>query len=116
MNLSEAIQLTNEGKITLDTMKAMPRVELLRLAEEAFRLKDTLRRENQIEYYVPASERAKKIHYSTAKMRIAVGGNRSSKSTTMLADRVICMTGIIPHSLPNYPKEKIRCPGRYRII
>lgn len=116
MNLSEGIALANEGKITAETFRTMPRAELLRLAEEAFRLKDTLRRENQIEYYVPASDRARAVHYSTAKEVVAVGGNRSSKTTTTLADLVIAMTGLVPHALPNYPKEKIRCPGAYRIV
>lgn len=116
MNLQEAIRLTTEGKMSVEILRAMPMADRLRLAEEAVRLKFALKQESQIEYYVPASARAKEVHYSTAKRVIAVGGNRSSKTTTSLAEMVIQMTGLIPHSLPNYPAQKIHCPGAYRIV
>ncbi len=111
MNLSEAIELANQGRLS-----EIPEDAKLGLAQEAFRLKYQIMQQDQLLYYQPASPQARKVHYSTAKEVVSVGGNRSSKTDTNLADLVICMTGIIPHSLPNYPKEKIHCPGRYRLV
>jgi phage terminase large subunit-like protein len=116
LNLQEAISLSNQGLLTAETLKGWSTADCQALATELIQLKSRLRQESQLEFYVPASDRARQIHYSTSKIRVAVGGNRSSKSTTTLADLVICMTGIIPHSLPDYPKEKIQCPGNYRIV
>lgn len=73
--------------------------------------------QQQLQLYQPAGPRNVKIHLATNKHVIAVGGNRSGKTETNLVDAIICMTGIIPWSLEDiYPREKICCPGRYRIV
>jgi hypothetical protein len=72
---------------------------------------------NQIEYYQLANPDAIGVHLATTKEVIAVGGNRSSKTDTILADVVICMTKIVPRSLADiYPKEKLQCPMRVRLM
>jgi phage terminase large subunit-like protein len=116
LNLQEAIALNNQGLLTADVLADWSDADCQALAAELVQLKSRLRQESQLEFYVPASDRARAIHYSTKKYVVAVGGNRSGKSDTTLADLAIRMTGIIPYSLPNYPKEKIHCPGRYRIV
>lgn len=71
----------------------------------------------QIAYYRIANPRAIDVHKSTAREIAVVGGNRSSKTDTMLAELAIQMTGHIPQSLWGiYPKEKIRAPIRARIV
>jgi phage terminase large subunit-like protein len=97
-------------------LDSLTRPQLEKLARDAIALREEARRQEQILYYQPVSERAKKIHYSTAKQMLAVGGNRSSKTDTSLADAAICMTGIIPYSLSDYPKEKLQCPMRVRLV
>lgn len=68
-------------------------------------------------YYQPVSETARQIHFSTAQEVIASGGNRSSKTDTLLAELAIQMTGIVPHALAaDYPKDKLRPPIRARVV
>ena len=74
------------------------------------------RKEAQLAYYQCANPMAEPAHYSTAREVVLVGGNRSSKSDTMLAELSIQMTGLIPESLrAKYPRSKIRGPIRARI-
>lgn len=94
----------------------LPPEEIRSLAEQVFRTKETLKQEQQILFYQPVSEEAKKIHLSTATEVLTVGGNRSSKTTAHLAELVIQMTGVVPLVLRDiYPKEKLRPPIRARI-
>ncbi len=73
--------------------------------------------ECQLLYYQPVSPTARQIHLSTAQEVIASGGNRSSKTDTLLAELAIQMTGIIPRSLePDYPGDKLRPPIRARVV
>lgn len=116
LSLREALDLNSKGLLPIEKLREMPREEQEHLARELIQTRALLQNEKQIIFYRPVSAEARKIHLSTAKEVIAVGGNRSSKTDTSLADMTICMTGIIPLSLENdYPKEKIFCPGRVRL-
>jgi phage terminase large subunit-like protein len=116
MNLQEVITLQNQGLLTQAMLNALPIADKRALAQEAVLLKAQLRQEDQIQFYVPVSDRAKEIHYSRARDRVVIGGNRSSKSDTALSYLTTCMTGIVPHSIPNFPMDQIHCPGRYRLV
>lgn len=75
------------------------------------------RQRNQLSYYTLANPMALPIHLSTAREVAIVGGNRSSKTDTMLAELSIQMTGVVPISLEKvYPREKLRPPIRARIV
>lgn len=75
------------------------------------------KQQNPILFYQSASSEAKLIHLSTAPQILAVGGNRSSKTESALAEMVIQMTGIVPFSLEaEYPQAKLRMPIRARLV
>lgn len=91
--------------------------EIRSLAEQVFRAKEALRQEQQLLFYQPVSDEAKRFHFSTAQQRVILGGNGSSKTETNLVDMAIAMTGIVPYSLQaDYPKEKLRPPIASRLI
>lgn len=74
-------------------------------------------KENQLLYYRPVSEKAKSIHLCEARTVGVGGGNRSSKTTTLLAEHIIALTGVVPLSLrADYPMSKLRGPINGRII
>lgn len=68
--------------------------------------------------YTVANPNAINVHLSTAREIALVGGNRSSKTDTMLAELAIRMTGCVPNSLAHvYPKSKLaNLPIRARIV
>lgn len=76
------------------------------------------RKQVQLAYYQLANPMAERIHLSTAGEVAIVGGNRSSKTDTMLAELAIRMTGHIPLSLQaTYPREKLSTlPIRARLV
>ena len=75
------------------------------------------RKEVQLAHYQIANRDALRVHTSTAREVAVVGGNRSSKTDTMLAEFAIQATGHIPLSLMGvYPREKIRAPIRARLV
>mgnify|MGYP003393945588 FL=1 len=91
--------------------------ELMALARQVEAQRSVLRRENAITYYQTMNPDALGVHLSTAKVVPVVGGNRSSKTESALAEAVIQATGIVPMSLKNvYPAVKLRAPIRVRII
>jgi phage terminase large subunit-like protein len=96
--------------------RTLPMEERVALAHEINAARDNMRMVSQLLFYKPVSEKAKQIHYWTKKIGLAVGGNRSSKTDTLLADTVIQMTNIVPASLPDYPKKKLQAPIRARIV
>lgn len=61
---------------------------------------------------------AKRVHESMASEIAIVGGNRSSKTDTMMAELAIRMTGHVPVSLESvYPREKFATlPIRARVV
>jgi len=97
--------------------------ELCKLPNDAFRsvleqlcdLQAADRKENQLLYYRPASEQARKVHLSDAKYIGVGGGNRSSKTETCLAELIACATGVIPNDVPEIRKH-FRGPINCRIV
>ena len=83
--------------------------ERARIETEAFAW---LRRDaqvNQLVYYRVVNADARRVHCSTARVIGIQGGNKSSKTGTMLAEAAIQMTGIVPDSLADgYPRQKLR--------
>lgn len=96
-------------------LKELSDDELHRLAEQVVELGKTDRQEMQIEYYEPASETAKLIHTSKAKVVAAGGGNRSSKTESVLAEFVGLCTGVFPKSLYDEFRRKFRGPINCRV-
>jgi len=75
------------------------------------------RKGTQLAYYQVRNPDALKAHTSMKREVAIVGGNRSSKTDTMLAELAIQATGHIPVSLMGtYPREKIRAPIRARLV
>ena len=98
-------------------LAALPTDELEALAADLLAELARDRRENALDYYVPVNPAAEPVHYSPAREIGLVGGHRSSKSDTMLAEIAIQMTGVVPRSLAaRYPTQKIRPPIRARLF
>ena len=76
------------------------------------------RKENQLLYYQPASDKAMEIHQSMAKVCGCGGGNGSGKTETALVELTMLATGIIPDYLQDVPevRAKMRGPIKGRII
>lgn len=95
----------------------LSREEMVTLSAELVEYKKAIKQNQQLELYQPVSPRVFGIHKATTNHVLVSGGNRSSKTDSVLADLVICMTGIVPFSLEDiYPKEKLQCPMRTRIV
>ena len=90
--------------------------ELLNKARQlaAFAAQD--RQENQIRYYKPVSERARKIHYSDATYIGLGGGNRSSKTESALAEIISLATGMWNPDLDDAFRPKFRGPIQIRVV
>ena len=97
--------------------------ELANLTDEQYRLllADLInvtsedRKQSQILYYKPVSEKSLHFHESTKKTLAAGGGNRSGKTETMLSHMVMCTTGIFPYSLKHLVKDHFRGPINVRL-
>lgn len=90
--------------------------EFAKLLGEVADLAEQDRRERALYYYNVRNPMASPVHQSMAREIAICGGNRSSKTTTMLAEAAIQLTGIIPEALKGtYPREKLRGPIRARI-
>ena len=102
---------------TVAELQAIPLAERQKLLEALLSERLKAQQQNPILFYQPASPEARLIHLSTAPQILAVGGNRSSKTESMLAEMVIQMTGIVPLSLEaDYPRSKLRPPIRARLV
>ena len=104
-------------------LAALSPTDLDALIEEAAAFKPKViawaeeKRENQLAYYQPVSEEARKFHCSRKQKRVALGGNGSGKSETNLVDLAIAMTGEVPESLKDdYPRDMLRPPLACRLI
>lgn len=76
------------------------------------------RRENQLIYYQPASDKAMDVHRSSARVLGIGGGNGSGKTETALVEMIMLATGVIPDSLAGVPgvRERMRGPVKCRVI
>ncbi len=76
------------------------------------------RKRTQLAYYTLANPMAARVHSTLAREVAIVGGNRSSKTDTMMAELAIRMTGHVPMALQGtYPREKLAAlPIRARVV
>jgi len=76
------------------------------------------RKRTQLAYYTLANPMARRVHETLVREVAIVGGNRSSKTDTMMAELAIRMTGHVPMSLEStYPREKLAAlPIRARVV
>jgi phage terminase large subunit-like protein len=76
------------------------------------------RKQSQLAYYQLANPMAARVHSTIAREVAIVGGNRSSKTDSMMAELAIRMTGHVPLSLQaTYPREKLATlPIRARVV
>jgi len=97
-------------------LKSLNEEELLTIANQVLNIHEQDRRENQIMYYRPVSERAMIAHASQAKYVALAGGNGSSKTESCLAEAVALATGIFPEGMEDIFRPKFRGPIKVRII
>ena len=111
-----SIPLVNAIDLTDDQLASLSPDQLSSLITEASHFLESDRQYRQIFYYRPVSNIARAVHMDLAKTIALFGGNGSSKTDTILAELTIMMTGLIPMHLKDFPREKIKCPGQYRIV
>lgn len=85
------------------------------LIAKALSLQKSDRQENQILYYKPVSSLARSIHECEAKTIGVGGGNGSAKTDTVLAEAVMCATGVFPIELIHL-KNRFRGPIQVRVV
>ena len=115
------VDLTELQSLTLDALEIKARMHPEWFADvsgEFIAQTQEDRRRCQLAYYEVANPEAVKIHTTMAREVAVVGGNRSSKTDTALAELAIRMTGHIPMSLHGiYPREKLQAlPIRARVM
>jgi hypothetical protein len=74
------------------------------------------RKENQLLFYKPNSPKVQAFHDYAGKTAGIGGGNGSGKSDAMIADTVMCMTGIFPESQKHLIDQKFRGPINCRLV
>lgn len=77
------------------------------------------RKEAQLYYYKPASERVYDVHRSRARLTGVGGGNGSSKTESCLVELLIHCTGVVPFALRDIGidwKKKLRGPIQARVV
>lgn len=96
----------------------LPLDDLVKDTTELTSLWETRKQENALLFYEPAQEKALQFHKSVKKEILISGGNRSSKTDTVLVELAIQATGIVPYALRHiYPQEKLtHRPIRARLI
>ena len=90
-------------------------LDLRKAALEFLKERDQTRRETQIMFYKPASPEAAKIHSCKAGLVGVFGGNRSSKTETIMAEWVSLATGVFPIGLEEEMQAKFRGPIHVRM-
>lgn len=105
------------GRLTKNEIGQLPDEEFKFVLAELLDIQRQDRKENQLIYYQPVSEKSRAVHYSTARVMGLGGGNGSSKTDTCLAEISMCVTGIKPNSLSDIDnKKKFRGPINVRIV
>lgn len=89
--------------------------DLRAVANELLRAKEEDRKHNQLLYYRPASAGVDLLHRSTAKTLGVGGGNRSSKTESLLVETMALATGVFPLRYADVFREKFRGPLNVRI-
>jgi len=89
----------------------------LEVVEQISAAYESDRSECALAHYTLANPMAAGIHTSRARELAVVGGNRSTKTSSVLAELAIQATGLVPDSLKAvYPREKLRPPIRARVV
>lgn len=103
-------------KLDASTIAGMSDAEMAEMARNLLEIQEEDRKQNQLLFYRPASERAALIHKSTARIVGAGGGNGSSKTETVLAEICALATGVLPKSVEADLRPKFRGPVSVRIV
>jgi len=98
------------------TLSKMSREDFTRLASLAVDRMAMARKETQILFYEPASENAAEVHQSPARVLGVFGGNRSSKTETVLAQIIMLACGMWPDKYDDWFRPKFRGPVSCRLI
>lgn len=115
IDLAEIAEQIKAGPDALDAyLSSNPHI----LPEFTAWSRDVYPKEYQLARYRTVNPMALPVHLSTASEVAIVGGNRSSKTDTSLAELAIRLTGFVPDSLrDSYPREKLaKLPIRARVV
>lgn len=104
------------NKLDPERLEEIPDDEFDTIFRQVLGLAETDRRDWQLLYYQPASERAARIHPAMERVIGVGGGNRSSKTETVLAEICALATGVLPHSVGDQLRPKFRGPIKVRIV
>lgn len=74
------------------------------------------RKQSQILYYQPVSDKVQDFHDSAARVNAIGGGNGSGKSESALVELVMCATGVFPYSQRHLIGQKFRGPIQTRLV
>lgn len=96
-------------------LAALSDEELRSLAVNTVGILQEDRKQNQILYYTPVSEKVQGFHDSNARVNAIGGGNGSGKSESALVELVMCATGVFPHSQQHLVSQKFRGPIATRL-
>ena len=111
MKLARALALQRTGRLADADLARLSAGARDRLATEVSAWLREDMKQNQLVYYEPVNDDARRIHLSTARQVGIKGGNKSAKTGTLLAEAAIQMTSVCPASLAaDYPRGKL--PGR----
>lgn len=110
--------LTDLSEVTPEMIRNLSSDALRALMVDVLGAQQVDRKEHQLLYYKPASERVVAIHQSNARITGIGGGNGSSKTSSALVELVTLATGVIPYSLRGVVdwSKKMRGPIRCRIV
>lgn len=111
---------TNVDWRNLDPNEAckLPREQFRQLAAAVLTAVERDSKESGLLYYKPVSDKALRIHTSTATTVGVGGGNGSSKTETCLVEMVMLCCGVTPRSLEGKfdPDKKFKGPVRCRVV
>ncbi len=107
-----------KSRVDLEIMDDSMLIDLL---QDAVNLQEQDVRENQLQYYKPVSDKAKRVHFTEADIVGIGGGNGSSKTETSLVELCMCATGVFPDDLKEELgeariRQKCKGPMKCRII
>jgi len=108
--------MTDFSLITPDTVHRLDDDELRSALTSLVKIAAEDRKENQLRYYKPVSEMAAKPYTSTARVLGLGGGNRSSKTESILTFISSCATGVFPDELKHTAPQHFRGPAKIRVI
>lgn len=106
----------NLNELQPDHLRHLPQEEFEELLRSVSALTAEDRRQNQLLFYEPASNKCQAIHDCTATVVGVGGGNGSSKTETVIVDLVMCATGVFPYSQRHLVQKKFRGPIQTRIV